>query len=66
MWTTLEHYFQAQKFACTEHEELVRPAKIPMQAALTGRGRKRSLRPHWDDASDDIMREAMEVENEVK
>ena len=32
-WPTSEHYFQAQKFAGTEHEEAIRVAKSPMIAA---------------------------------
>src|SRR5437867_9431666 len=30
VWPTNEHYFQAQKFADTEHEEAIRLAKSPM------------------------------------
>src|SRR5258705_137704 len=36
-WPTSEHYFQAQKFAKTEHEQAVRNAKSPMTAAHLGR-----------------------------
>lgn len=32
-WPTSEHYFQAQKFAGTEHEEAVRRARTPKEAA---------------------------------
>ena len=59
IWPTSEHYFQAQKFAATEHEETVRNAKSPMVAARMGRSRERPLRPDWETVKDDIMREAL-------
>ena len=43
-WPTSEHYFQAQKFAGTEHEEIIRLEKSPMIAARKGRDRSRPLR----------------------
>ena len=58
-WPTSEHYFQAQKFAGTEHEEAVRLAKSPMVAARMGRSRERPLRADWEAVKDDIMREAL-------
>ena len=59
LWPTSEHYFQAQKFAETEHEEAVRLETSPMIAARMGRDRKRPLRPDWEAVKDDIMREAV-------
>ena len=58
-WRTSEHYFQAQKFAGTEHEEEIRFAKSPMLAARMGRSRQRPLRTDWEQVKDDIMREAL-------
>jgi N-glycosidase YbiA len=58
-WPTSEHYFQAQKFAGTDHEEAMRRAKTPKQAAEMGRDRSRPLRPDWEQVKDDIMREAV-------
>src|SRR6476660_7449781 len=58
-WPTSEHYFQAQKFTGTEHEEAVRQAKSPMVAARMGRSRERPLRSDWETAKDAIMREAL-------
>jgi len=58
-WPTSEHYFQAQNFAGTEHEELVRLAKTPKQAAEIGRDRSRPLRPDWEQVKDEVMREAV-------
>src|SRR3989442_3505202 len=59
IWASSEHYFQAQKFAGTEHEEAVRFAKSPMVAARMGRSRERPLRSDWEAAKDDIMREVL-------
>ncbi len=59
VWSTTEHYFQAQKFAGTAHEEEVRLAESPMIAARMGRERARPLRADWESVKDDIMREAV-------
>lgn len=58
-WPTTEHYFQAQKFAGTPHEEEVRRAESPMAAAKMGRDRSRPLRADWESVKDDVMREAV-------
>lgn len=58
-WPTSEHYFQAQKFAGTEHEGAVLRARSPGEAARIGRDRKRPLRRDWESIKDDIMREAV-------
>jgi N-glycosidase YbiA len=58
-WPTSEHYFQAQKFAGTGHEEDVRNAPTAMIAARMGRSREQPLRRDWDDVKDRIMLEAV-------
>jgi N-glycosidase YbiA len=58
-WPTTEHYFQAQKFAGTRHEEDLRLADSPMTAAKMGRERSRPLRPDWEAVKDEVMREAV-------
>jgi N-glycosidase YbiA len=58
-WPTSEHYFQAQKFAGTEHEELIRVTPSPMTVAKLGRDRKRPLRADWEEVKDSIMRKAV-------
>lgn len=58
-WPTSEHYFQAQKFAGTEHEEAVRLAKRPMDAASMGRSRKLPLRRDWESVKERVMMEAL-------
>ncbi len=44
-WPTVEHYFQAQKFAGTPHAEAIRQTPSPLIAARMGRSRTRPLRP---------------------
>lgn len=58
-WPTSEHYFQAKKFEGTDHEERVRLAKNPSEAARIGRDRSLPLRQDWEEAKDDIMRKAV-------
>ena len=59
VWPTAEHYFQAQKFAGTPHEDEIRKAPSPMVAARLGRSRQRPLRRDWESAKDGIMLEAL-------
>ncbi|WP_437978455.1 NADAR family protein [Sorangium sp. So ce295] len=59
LWPTSEHYFQAQKFPGTEHEEAIRNAPGPGEAARMGRQRSRPLRPDWEQVKDDVMREVV-------
>lgn len=58
-WPTSEHYFQAQKFIGTEHEEEIRNAISPMIAAQMGRDRSKPLRKDWEEVKDEIMKEAV-------
>lgn len=43
-WPTSEHYFQAQKFSGTYHEEEIRGLEKASEAAQAGRDRSRPLR----------------------
>ena len=58
-WPTNEHYFQAQKFVGTVHEEAIRLADSPGRAAQMGRSREFPLRADWEAVKDDIMRKAV-------
>jgi ribA/ribD-fused uncharacterized protein len=58
-WRTAEHYFQAQKFAGTEHMEHVARARTPKEAAQRGRARSVPLRPDWESVKDEVMRAAV-------
>jgi ribA/ribD-fused uncharacterized protein len=59
IWPTVEHYFQAQKFAGTQMEEQVRLASSPMEAAKMGRNRQYPLRPNWEAIKEEFMYEAL-------
>ena len=59
VWRTTEHYFQAQKFAGTEHEELILAESSPMVAARMGRSRKRPLWKDWERVKDSVMMDAL-------
>jgi hypothetical protein len=55
---TVEHFFQASKFAQTEpkYAEAIRCARKPRDAARMGRDRSHALRSDWEAVKDDIMR----------
>jgi ribA/ribD-fused uncharacterized protein len=63
-WPTVEHYFQAQKFAGTQHAERIRLEASPMNAAKMGRDRSKPLRQDWEAVKDAIMREAVRAKFE--
>jgi ribA/ribD-fused uncharacterized protein len=44
IWKTSEHYFQAQKFAGTKHEEELRLVASPMVVARMGRSHQSPFR----------------------
>jgi N-glycosidase YbiA len=58
-WPTSEHYFQAQKFAGTDHEKAIRRIASPTLAARMGRSRQRPLRYDWESVKDGVMLEAL-------
>ena len=58
-WQTVEHYFQAQKFADTAYEELIRLAPDPMTAKKLGNERTALIRADWDTVKEAVMREAV-------
>lgn len=58
-WPTVEHYFQAQKFAGHPYAEQIQRASTPKQAAEMGRNRKLPLRPDWEQVKDDVMFQAL-------
>ena len=58
-WRTVEHYFQAQKFADPDYRERIRSCRSPKQAAELGRSREVTLRSDWEAAKDDVMRAAV-------
>lgn len=54
-WPTAEHYFQAQKFAGTSHEERIRLLKSPAEAKAEGNKRTLPLRKDWSQVKDQVM-----------
>ena len=58
-WSTSEHYFQAQKFVGTVHEEKVRLARTARDAANMGRDRSLPMRSDWETVKLDVMRNAI-------
>ena len=57
-WPTVEHYFQAQKFADAVYREKIRLCATAKQAAALGRSRTMPLRADWNDVKVGIMRQA--------
>jgi len=58
-WPTSEHYFQAQKFPGMAHEEEIRRARSPGEAARMGRDRRRPLRKDWEAVKDGVILEVV-------
>ena len=58
-WPTVEHYFQAQKFAGSEYEERIRLSRTPREAKSLGQTRELALRPDWNSLKIDVMRRAL-------
>ena len=63
-WKTVEHYFQAQKFAGTDQEAAIRKAKSPAIAARLGRDRSKRLRRDWESIKVSIMHSALKAKFE--
>ena len=59
VWSTSEHYFQAQKFNDEAYREKIRTAPSPMIAARLGRSRKVPIRPDWEEIKDEVMLRAV-------
>ncbi len=58
-WKTIEHYFQAMKYAGTPREDTIQQAPDPMTAKNLGGDRQYPIRPDWEAVKDDIMRRAV-------
>ncbi len=62
-WPTVEHYFQARKFAGAanaDYVERIHRAATPKQAAELGRSRSVPLRADWEQVKDAIMLAAVQ------
>jgi ribA/ribD-fused uncharacterized protein len=60
-WSTVEHYFQAQKFADLLVRERIRKASTPKEAQALGQSREFVLRPDWDSVREQVMLFALRV-----
>ncbi|MBD2778363.1 NADAR family protein [Iningainema tapete] len=61
-WSTVEHYYQAQKFVGTPDAVIIPTiyaAQTPELAAALGRDCTRQLRPDWDVVKVEVMRAAV-------
>ncbi|MBX3051585.1 MAG: NADAR family protein [Caldilineaceae bacterium] len=54
-WPTVEHYYQAQKFAGSAYADAIRDAPNPMIARRMGRDREHPIRPDWDAVKEAVM-----------
>lgn len=59
IWLSVEHYFQAQKFPSSPHQDAIRRAKLPSVAAWLGQTREVPLRADWESVKDDMMRKGV-------
>ncbi len=63
-WPSVEHYYQAQKFAGPEYaafRERIRGSRTPGEAKKLGRTRQVPIRDDWDRVRDAIMLHALRL-----
>jgi ribA/ribD-fused uncharacterized protein len=60
-WPTVEHYFQAQKFADRTYRERIRQAPTPKEAHALGQGRSVPIRSDWEIVRDDVMLSGLRI-----
>ncbi|MDZ4873800.1 MAG: N-glycosidase [Chroococcidiopsis cubana SAG 39.79] len=61
-WSTVEHYYQAQKFVGSANEALIpiiHAAATPEQAAALGRDRTLQVRSDWEQVKTQVMHVAV-------
>lgn len=58
-WPSVEHYYQAQKYAGSEVHDQIRTAPSPLKAMKMGQNRSLVVRADWDDAKVEVMRRAV-------
>lgn len=54
-WPSIEHYYQAQKFADTAYAEQIRRAAKPMDAKRLGRSADWPVRPDWEEVKEAVI-----------
>ncbi len=63
-WQSVEHYYQAQKYAGTETADRIRKADSPAKARKAGQDRSLVPRQGWDGVKDEVMRRAIRAKFE--
>ena len=63
-WPSVEHFYQAQKYAGSEVAERIRQADSPLKARKAGQDRSLSPRPDWDGIKEEVMRQAIRAKFE--
>ena len=58
-WPSVEHYYQAQKFADPELQQKIRKAEKPAIAKSLADKHKADLRPDWDEVKEAAMERAV-------
>ena len=58
-WPTVEHYYQAQKFADAALQAKIRAAEKPIIAKSLADANKTAMRPDWDAVKDEVMYRAV-------
>ena len=58
-WSSVEHFYQAQKFLGTETFEQIRKSITPLKARKTGQNRSLVLRSDWQQVKEEVMKRAI-------
>jgi ribA/ribD-fused uncharacterized protein len=54
-YSTVEHFYQSQKFSDTEYSEKIRLSATPKLASELGKSRNHKLKENWDEIKNDLM-----------
>ena len=54
-WPSVEHYYQAMKFADADYRERIRSAAHPADAGKLGKSKKHDRRKDWDKVKETYM-----------
>ncbi len=54
-WPTVEHRFQAMKFADAAYRDVIRRSRTSKEAKALGMTRKVPLRPDWEEVKESVM-----------
>ncbi len=60
-WSSVEHYYQAQKYPGTETASQIRRAETPLKARKIGQNRSLAPRADWESVKESVMRSAIEA-----